>query len=249
MTYVSFLGGLLTTFTLPAMLLFMSVAKHPYLILIYLFGAFFWIAGALVKASLWMAYQDSAAATVAVGVLVDGGFRFLFAFTFQKLRSKLLLLLDAPSRGDMKRVLNYRSAALAGGLGYGTIQAITLYGLVLSESTGPATYYLASCPGASIFLLQGVVSLFFLIMAPFLQYAVNHALYHKKWAHLAVAVVIHATSASFTAASTSTTTAGLCGLSVLGAAVGAIASVLYAVYVLHGKGSARINRSASAKLL
>lgn len=236
MTYVSFLGGLMTTFSLPVVTLLLSVTKYPFLVLIYLVGAFFWIAGALVKASLWMGFQDSTWGTVVTGVVVDGGMRVLFAWTYLKIRPKLLLLMDKGHRGDIQKTMNFRSAGLVGGLGYGTIQAITLYGLVLSEATGPATYYLASCPNVSIFLLQSIVALAFLVMAVFLQYAAMHALYFQQWLHLIAVVGFHAL-ASFCSVASSSLTPGMCSVSVLGAIVGAVGSCAYSACVLHRKGA------------
>jgi hypothetical protein len=250
MTYVAFLGGLMTTFSVPTLVLFLTLRKYPFLILLFMAGAFFWIFGALLKASLWMAFQDSVWGAVITGVVVDGGCRVCFAWSYTKWRPKLALLMGESSRGDINKTMNYRSSSLAAGLGYGTIQAAALYGLALSEATGPATYYLTNCPNISIFLLQAAVSLCFLCMAPFLQYAAMHAVYHQKWVHVAPAVGLHALAAVASISSTSEA-AGMCVVSVVGAAVALAGSVLYSVCVLHGKGASATEgeRAARAKLL
>jgi hypothetical protein len=250
MTYVSFLGGLMTTFSLPAVLVVVSVWKYPFLVLICLAGAFFWIVGASLKASLWMAFQDNVWGTIATGVVIDAGCRLLFAWAFLKIRPKLLLLMAPNHRDDVQKTMNARSASLVGGLGYGTIQAITVYGLVLSESTGPATYYLESCPNVSIFLLQSVVALSFLLMAPFLQYAAMHAVYHRQWLHLLCVVGFHG-FASFCSVASSSSTPGLCGVSVGGALVGVVGSAVYSACVLHRSAADELlsTHSSRAKLL
>jgi len=249
MTYVSFLGGIMTTFSFPVVAVVLSVTKYPFLVLLFMAGSFFWVFGALLKASVWMAYQDSVWGTVIAGICIDAACRILYAWTYTKLRPKLLLLMDPSSRGNVQKTMNYRSAGLVGGLGYGSIQAIALYGLVLSEATGPATYYLASCPHASIFLLQGVVSLCFVIMSPFLQYAAMHALHHSRWVHLLSTVGFYAL-ASLSSVASSTLTPGMCGISAGGAILAAIGSIVYSACVLHrNEGGTSLRRSSSAKLL
>ena len=121
---------------------------------------------------------------------------------------------------------------------------------MLSESTGPATYYLASCPNVSIFLLQSIVALCFLIMAPFLQYAVMHAMYHQQFMHLIAGIGIHA-FAAFCSVAAATDTPGMCGISVVGALVAAIGSIVYSACVLHRNGidDTSSKYSTSAKLL
>lgn len=150
----------------PALALFwMFIAPSAQLVVLMVGSSFFWLLSILLTSMLWyvlVPLRTHYWFIVPFAVLLQEAMRW----AFYKLYAKAQKAFTGGSSPNVAvpHALDYFSASLAIGLGFGFTHGVVMYGSVLASANGPGSLYAPACPSVSLFLLSAVFALAFITM-------------------------------------------------------------------------------------
>jgi anterior pharynx defective protein 1 len=149
----------------PACSLLVLFSKRPQLIIVALAAAFFWLCSSLLTAIFWWFIQLSGTSVwpliIIISTLIQEGMRYGYILAYRQTEN---LILRSSPHSNRAFPLNDLSSGLAGGVGFGLMHSLLLYGSVLASGGGPATYFDDSCPTTPLILVSALTSLAFFIL-------------------------------------------------------------------------------------
>ena len=186
-----FLGCTLIAFGPIFAFFYRIVLKRPQLTILAVASSFFWLLSLLLS-SLVCSIPSLIEITwlVAVlSVLIQEGFRYLFVklyfYAFEKVKFKLAGTRDILPLNDL-------SAAIASGVGTGTIYTLIMYGQVGSYTlTEPGTIYREICPSMSLYLTTALLCCFFSLLHVMLMVLAFHAYRRQSQFGGAIVLILH----------------------------------------------------------
>jgi len=169
MGVVIFLGCLMTIFA-PALAVFLTLTtKSAQLTICTAGSAFFWLLSAILSSLIWTIVpplQGWYLWAIPWKVASEELCRYAFFRLYNKADAGFeKFAAQVPNAKKM----NFYSAALSSGVGYGVSSVLITYVPTLTESLGPGTYYLSSCPSVNYFILISFIGMFNIILQPFLN--------------------------------------------------------------------------------
>lgn len=156
-----FVGCLSIAFGPSVTLFLVTAASEAQAVILLIASAFFWLLSLLLSSLVWLA---------AVPLRKHLAFTLFFSVIFQEALRVLFVLLVKKTNTALSRISRETTDLFHGprysiiaGLGYGVMSAMFMYVNVLSEASGPGTYYTPGSPSMPIFVsgaLQGSVMTF-----------------------------------------------------------------------------------------
>mmetsp|Transcript_3095 Transcript_3095/g.5741 ORF Transcript_3095/g.5741 Transcript_3095/m.5741 type:complete len:258 (-) Transcript_3095:16-789(-) len=150
------IGSIIVAFG-PAAMYLLLIYDAPQLFIVFIASSFFFLVAQMFAGVVWVVVfplRTVLAFQLVVRVAFVEASRFFYlklykfteeGFTVKQTEAKLFPLQDVSTAG----------------LGFGAMDTVSLYGLILSHSTDPATLYSANCPQMSTFTLVAWLSLLF----------------------------------------------------------------------------------------
>lgn len=196
MTVASFLGCFLLGagpgFTIFAVV----IAPKPFLVLIVLTSAFYWLLSLIFVAGLWRAFMPLGPAmwpyiaVVFSAVVVQEAMRVLYWQLHVRLERGLESIAASQMRPRLT-ALDKIEMALAGGLGQGAAHSALFFLSLLTPLLGPATFYNDQCPYLPFFAIAALASLPLLLLHTFGMVVSFDGFANHKAVHQAVVPVLH----------------------------------------------------------
>jgi len=148
--WLPFIGCLSIAFGPSVTLFLCTAAKEAQAVILLITSAFFWLLSLLLSSLVWLAVvplRKHLAFTLVFSVLFQEVLRILFVLLVKKTN----VALSRISRETTDLFHGPRYSVIAG-LGYGVMSAMFMYVNVLSEASGPGTYYTPGSPSMPIFV-------------------------------------------------------------------------------------------------
>ena len=153
--------------------LWVVVSQRAQLVIIALSGAFFWLTAILLSALVWYLFFNLTGAPKLYGVIIP------ISVAIQEYMRYLLYVAYVKAETAIRKVttptatlpLHDITSSLAGGVGFGTMQGVIMYGSVLAASSGPSVLFSESCPHMPLVFLSAVTCLCFIVLHTMLMIA------------------------------------------------------------------------------
>ncbi|GAQ90906.1 Hypothetical membrane protein [Klebsormidium nitens] len=171
MTLLSYCGYALIGLG-PAGVLLGTVLRKPFLLIVVLASAFFWLLTLMligIPAKLLLVAEGSSPLLVfllLLSVSVQESVRWIYWRLCRFTESALDALAEKQSKAKLS-ALDKLSIYLASGLGHGLAHSAMFFLALLTPTLGAATYYLEGCPEVPFFLAAVLASLGFLVLHTF----------------------------------------------------------------------------------
>lgn len=201
MTVASFLGCFLLGAGPGFGIFAVVIAPKPFLVILVLISAFFWLLSLILVASIWRAFLPLGAAmwpyigVVFSAVAAQEALRLLY----WQLQLRLERGLEAIAAAQMRprlTALDKIEMALASGLGQGAAHTALFFLSLLTPLLGPATFYLDQCPYLPFFALAALASLPLLLLHTFGMVVALDGHANHKTVHQVVVPVLHLAAGS-----------------------------------------------------
>lgn len=190
MTAMMLAGVLLLAYGPSAVLILGYLSRRSSLLVLTITSAFVWLLSLFVTSLIWLAIpplRTTHGFTMTIGVLSAEGFRaglLALYVKWEHAANRLLSRKSVPMFNDL-------TAAIAAGVGYGTMQTVMMYGGMLGGASSEATFYIPSCTAMSFFTATAITALFYNLLHVGLMIIALDAWRRRSWPRGVAVFALH----------------------------------------------------------